>query len=160
MDWGSPSIDHLEHVSQNKGIKLTFPPGERCFMGNSGYQLTYLLKCDMSKELEFETIVKSATCNYEYHFNSKYGCSDTFIHPGSWYSSKRILLYLVIMLCLYCAGFSFLNYKLNPEDGMVKAFPHREFWKTFFDDAISGAKIVYSKAREKIKGDRSNYESY
>ena len=109
--------------------------------------------------MDFQTIMKLQTCNYEYHFKSKYGCQNSFI-KGNIINSTIILFLFVVLFSLYCIGFSFLNYRNNPEDGLMKAFPHREFWGTFFDNAIHGVKVITKLVKAKLKVNDNNYNNY
>ena len=105
----------------------------------------------MNTEIEVESILKLQSCAFEYHFKTKYGCPETFVRNES-FGSKQILIWFVVLFSLYCVGFSVMNYRSNPEDGLMKAFPHRDFWLEFFDNAAHGVKVVVRVAKSKLKG--------
>ena len=139
FDWPTKA-EFIDIQNKNTGIKLIFPPGEKCFMSTFEYKLTYLIYCDMSEEIRFKTIRKVSTCIYEYHFLSKHACYVNF-NKDSAFSSKKILFYLIGIFSFYCIGFSFMNYKNNPDDGIIKALPHRDFWREFLENVRIGASI-------------------
>jgi len=158
--WGQTTMDYIDRSVPNKGVKIIIPGGDRCYVATSQYTVEYVMKCDMNKEIEFETIVKKQYCGFEYHFASKYACPAYFIQESS-INSKKILFFLIIIFTLYCIGFSYKNYRENPEDGILKAFPHREFWGNFIDDARHGANVVVRNIQEKIGGNKVNsYDSF
>lgn len=135
---------------KTQGLKLTFPEGERCYLGKGNYQLSYLLKCDPQQELQFDTVRKEGVCIIEFNFFTKYAClhfsykssSSIFSSSGdSILTSKNILLTLVIVSILYVIVFTFINYRKNPEDGIIKSLPHRSFWSSFFDNSLYGYEI-------------------
>ena len=119
------------------------------------YKLTYYLNCDINKEMEFTAIKKVTSCIYEYYFATKHACIENFISESFW-SSKKILFVLAASFLFYCFGFSFMNYRRNPDDGVVKALPHREFWVEFADNAMVGSRIISRKFKEKLSQYRSN----
>jgi len=53
-----------------------------------------------------------------------------------------------------------MNYRRNPDDGVVKSLPHREFWTDFVDNAMLGSRIISRKVREKISNFRGNQVNY
>lgn len=142
-------MEYIDDNNINFGVKLTFPPGEKCFMSAISYSLSYHMNCNLNKEIEFTSIKKISSCIYEYHFETKYACSINFITSSIW-TSKNVLLIIFFLFTFYCVGFSVMNYRKNPEDGVIKSLPHREFWREFFDNANVGASIIFKFVREKI----------
>lgn len=138
---------------------MNFPPGEKCFMSTIEYKLTYYLNCDMNKEMEFSSIKKVTSCIYEYHFSTKHACYENFISESSW-GPKKILFILIASFLFYCLGFSFMNYRRNPDDGVIKALPHRDFWIEFVDNAMLGSRIISRKVKQKLSQYRSNQVGY
>jgi hypothetical protein len=122
--------------------------------------VTYIMRCDMNKEIEFESIVKRQSCSYDFYFATKWACQSNFISHGSNFNSKNILIYLIIIFSMYCVGFSFMNYRNNPEDGLLKSLPHREFWRDFIENAGLGAGIIVKKIKEAIKGNKDEYNNF
>lgn len=151
-------MEYIDPINPSTGVKITLPPGDKCYFGGGSYTVSYLLFCDLIHDIDFDTIIKSQTCNFEYHFRTKYACPQAFI-KSEVFGSKSILLGLIFIISFYCIGFSFLNYRSNPEDGLMKAMPHREFWMEFFDNALHGVKVIVRYAKNKIKG-RDEYNSY
>jgi hypothetical protein len=113
-------------------------------MSTQEYKLTYLLYCDQSEEIRFKTIRKVSTCIYEYHFLTKRACYSNFT-TSSAFSSKVILFYLTIIFSVYCLGFSVMNYRNNPDDGLIKSLPHRNFWIEFIENVKVGASLTLVK---------------
>lgn len=139
-------------------------------MSTIEYKLSYNLYCDMTEEIRFKTIRKISTCIYEYHFLTKHACYANFIHESS-FSSKKILFFLILVFSIYCVGFSILNYRNNPDDGLIKALPHRNFWSEFYENVVIGARLTSEKAiyvaqnlsvkiREKIDQIKGNNQAY
>lgn len=109
--------------------------------------------------MEFTLIKKITSCIYEYHFATKHACYVNFISESAW-GPKKILLILVATFIIYCIGFSYMNYKNNPDDGIIKALPHRDFWVEFIDNAMLGSRIISRTVREKLSNFRSNKVNY
>lgn len=143
-------MEYLDENNTSLGVKLVFPPGEKCFMSGVKYSLSYHLKCNLNTELEFTAIKKITSCIYEYHFDTKYACPQNFLMPSYW-TSKKILFFILFLFTSYCVGFSVMNYRSNPEDGIVKSLPHRMFWREFIENAILGAKIIFNFVKDKIE---------
>jgi hypothetical protein len=157
--WEGGNLDYIDSANPLKGLKLIFPPGDRCSFSGSPFQLSYVLNCDESKEIDFNTILKLGACNYEYHFYTKYGCQSNFIRADSNFTSKKILFMIFLSFCLYCIGFSYKNFKNNPEDGLMKALPHRDFWLEFFENTQIGANLIYKYVKSRVKTNQvSNYD--
>jgi hypothetical protein len=151
-------MEYIDPRTPSLGVKIAMPPGDKCYFGGGSYQLTYFLTCDPNYEMNFDTIIKLQTCNFEYHFKTKFGCPETFVKSEA-FGSKSILVGLIFIFSFYCIGFSFLNYRSNPEDGLMKAMPHREFWMEFIDNAMHGVRVMGKFARNKLKGG-DEYNSY
>ncbi len=151
LTWEGTKIDYIDQNIKNAGIKITFPLGERCYFGQGDYMLSYNLKCDPTKEVELHTILKIQNCNYEFEFNTKYACQ-SYIEDTNYshFNSKKILIYFISLFFFYCIGFSFLNYKNNPEDGLMKSLPHREFWAEFFENVILGVRVLGNFLHDKL----------
>lgn len=133
-------------------LKLTFDQGDKCFFARDSYfHLDYVFKCSPGKEIEFSNVEQSAGCSYHLIFFTKYACADILPPGGSggniFTSSKTILLILVFLFGVYLTGFTYKNYKENPEDGVIKALPHRDFWKEFFINTRAGVNFVYNKMK-------------
>lgn len=153
--WSAIQADYYDNDIKTNGIKLTFQSGERCMNSyNSQYILTYTIKCDPNEEGKLETVKKVNICGYDYVFSSKYGCPIGSISSSF---SKTILFYLFIAFSLYVCFFTYINYKENPEDGLIKALPHRIFWREFIETAYFGAIIIYDFIKGKIT---YYYEAY
>ena len=103
-----------------------------------------MIYCDLTEEIKFKTIRKVSTCIYEYHFLSKHACYSNFIKESN-FSSKKILFFLIAIFSLYCIGFSAMNYRNNPDDGVIKALPHRDFWSEFYENTLVGGRLTYEK---------------
>lgn len=160
-DWKPSTLEYIDNNIKSKGVKLVFSGGDRCYLGSSNYEMSYVMKCDVNKEIEFETIYKLQSCKYEYHFNTKYACPNNFSSSHTLFNSKAILFYLIILFSVYCVGFSYKNYRENPEDGVLKAFPHREFWSDFFENARIGVKIIVRSIKNRLNGNKiSDYDEY
>lgn len=140
---------------------MVFPEGEKCYLGHGNYQLIYLLKCDPNHELLFDTVRKISNCEIEYNFFTKYSCLH-FSYKSSFslfssnsessVTSKGILITIIIIFTIYIVVFSFLNYRKNPEDGLIKSLPHRYFWSSIFDNALHGCEITFNFFKSKIFG--------
>ena len=163
-EW-KPTVDYMDSLLKIQGLKLTFTEGEKCYLGNGNYQLTYLLKCDPNQEIKFDTVWKINTCHMEYSFFTKYACvhfaykSSFSIFSGSsdsMFSSKNFVFTLLIIFILYTIGFTYLNYKKNPEDGLIKSLPHRSFWSNLFNNAIFGCEITLNFIKSKLFGSNEN----
>ncbi len=113
-------------------------------MSTIEYKLSYIIYCDLTEEIRFKTIRKISTCIYEYHFVSKHACYSNFIKDSS-FSSKKILFFLIVIFSIYCIGFLVMNYRNNPDDGLIKALPHRNFWNEFLENTSKGARLTYEK---------------
>ena len=139
---------------------MKFSPGDNCYLGGGLHEINYIMRCDMNKEIDFETMVKRQNCSYDFHFGTKWACPSNFLSSGSHFNSKSILIYLIIIFCVYCVGFSFKNYRNNPEDGLLKALPHREFWADFIDNAKLGVNLIVKKVKETIRGNKDEYNNF
>ena len=142
---------------------MIFPDGEKCYLGHGNYQLSYLLKCDPNIELSFETVWKLGQCQMEYSFLTKYACVHFSIQSSfSIFSinggSKDIVATILIVLSIYISVFTYINYRNNPEDGFIKALPHRSFWGTIFDNSQYGLEISLNFCKAKIFGSNENRE--
>lgn len=154
--WESASVEFYDVNSKTKGIKILLPKGEKCYFGyNSYFQVSYSIICNSSlNESRLVNINKNNSCNYEYIFQSKYGCPvDNIVNDTSksilntiYNTPKNILMYLSLGLIVYIFVFGYLNYKQNPEDGIMKAFPHRNFWREYVENIRCGINICYNKA--------------
>jgi hypothetical protein len=157
--WENTYLDYIDTANPSKGVKLIFPPGDRCNFSGAPFQLSYVLNCDESKEIDFNTILKLGTCNYEYHFYTKYGCQSNFQRTDSNFTSKKILFIIILTFSLYCIGFSYINFKNNPEDGLMKALPHRDFWLEFLENTQLGANVIYKYVKNRFRANQvNNYE--
>lgn len=96
-------------------------------------------------------------CSYDFIFTSKFACP---IGSKSSGSSTTILFYIIIAFLLYLSVFTYLNYKENPEDGIIKAFPHKEFWAEFIDSVKVGINLSAEFTRQKIEYYTEKYREY
>lgn len=160
-EW-KPHAEYIDPMLKGKGIKLTFPDGDKCYLGFGSQKLTYMLNCDKNVDVQFERIEKVTTCIINYHFNTKYACPEFAVNPSSLpnYSPKDILLGLFIISLIYLIGFSYYNNRNNPEDGWIKNLPHREFWSSFFENVGYGMSSSYNKIRSCFSKESSNTGSY
>ena len=151
LSWEGVKADYIDEHIKNTGIKLSFTMGERCYFGQGDYNLSYQLKCDPTKEAELLTITKIQNCHFEFQFNTRYACQSYIeANNSSLFNSKKILIYFIALFCFYCVGFSYLNYKNNPEDGLMKAMPHREFWAEFFENVLLGVRVLGKFLHDKL----------
>ena len=155
----NPTISYIDSIIKTLGVKLTLPSGEKCYVGKGFHTVVYNMKCDLNEELKFISADKINTCSVEYHFTSKYACqmagfrfSFSFISDGSLFTPKNILITFSSILFFYFVLFTYLNYKRNPEDGLIKSFPHREFWSNFMSSISEGCNTTYRYLKEKISG--------
>lgn len=159
-EW-KPTVSYLDSLIKTQGLKMIFPAGERCYLGHGNYQLVYLLKCDPNHELMFDTVRKISNCEIEFNFFTKYSClhfsykSSFSIFSSTGESSitpKGILITMIIVFSIYLTVFSFLNYRKNPEDGLIKSLPHRSFWSSILENALHGCDVTINFFRSKITG--------
>lgn len=156
--WDTANAEYLNHDNKSSGIKLTFGQGEKCYLGfNSYYQVIYTLKCNPYAETKLETVNKLSTCTFEYVFESKHGCATS---SGGSFGSKTILMYLIIAMSCYLMLFSYLNFKQNPEDGLMKAIPHRAFWREYLECMGHGANKSVEFVKEKTEYYVNKYKEY
>jgi hypothetical protein len=123
------SADFVDPENKSTGIKLGLPQGGQCAMDpNHFYQVYYYLMCDLSVEgAKFQSVVQINNCAYEYRFTSRSGCYT--VHDYGNMSTYALYVFMVSMVMIaYCLGFMMVNYQRCPEDGVVKALPHRTFW--------------------------------
>jgi len=149
--WSGVKAAYLDKDIKTNGVKLAFQTGERCVNSyNSEYSVNYTIKCDPNSygSGKLETVRKLGTCSYDFVFSSKYGCPLASSSAGS--ASVSILFYLSLIFSTYLVIFTYKNYKENPEDGVVKALPHREYWREFFEYAVIGYHFSHDFAKEKI----------
>jgi hypothetical protein len=154
-----PTITYIDSIIKTLGIKITLPDGERCYIGSGNHKVTYIMKCDTNEELKFLSADKINACTVEYHFSSKYACqtsgikfSFSFVSDGSVFTPKNILVTLTSILFLYFVLLTYYNYKRCPEDGMIKALPHREFWSGLISNINEGCSVTFSFIKSKITG--------
>jgi hypothetical protein len=160
-EW-KPHAEYIDQIVKAKGIRLTFPDGDKCYLGFGSQKLTYILNCDKMVDVQFERIEKVTTCIVNYHFNTKYACPEFAVSPASSfkYSPVDILLGLVILFLIYLVGFTYSNYKNNPEDGLIKNLPHRDFWSNFFENISFGMSSSFNYIRSLFSKENSNSGSY
>lgn len=142
-------------------MKLSFPPGDMCFFGGGKFNLVYILECDTTVDSQLFSVTKKQMCDYEFKFKTKMACQTNFEKSSS-FSSKGILFALIALFSVYCLGFFLKNYRENPEDGVMKALPHREFWSNFIENANYGLRIILRFAKNKLKVNdaTSGYTNY
>lgn len=143
-NWENISVHYISEENHNEGIKLIFnTKGGQCPNSyNNLLSLTYTLKCDESfVDASLESLLKIDSCNYNFVFHTNAVC----FHLQSSLMSILIkfeAIFMIILLC-YLVFFTYFNYKKNPEDGVIKAFPNRDFWVEFIDCVIVGIKISF-----------------
>lgn len=147
---------------KSKGIKLQFPEGEKCYLGVGNHKLVYILNCEKNVEVQFERIEKISTCVIEYYFNTKYACQEFAVNNDSnniAVDSKMLLMVLGVVFTIYCIGFTFVNMRNYPEEGLIKNLPHREFWSNLFEYSIHGCSVSSNLIMSKIfKIKPNNYD--
>jgi hypothetical protein len=160
-DWDGSKLQYIDDTSPSKGLKMSLPPGDLCFFGGGKFNLVYLLECDTTVDAQLISVTKKQLCDYEFKFKTKSACQANFEKASS-LSSKGILLALIVLFSVYCLGFFLKNYRENPEDGVMKALPHREFWSNFIENASYGCKTILKFAKNKLKvnDSSSNYTNY
>jgi hypothetical protein len=164
FEW-KPTVSYLDSLIKTQGLKLVFPDGDKCYLGTGNYKLIYMMKCDPNQDLVFDTVRKISTCEIEYNFFSKYACIH-FSYKNSFsifssngdsvFSSKNIVIWILILLIFYLIIFTYLNYKKNPEDGLVKSLPHREFWTNCFSNFFYGWEVTITYLKTKFFGQSEN----
>ena len=152
-----PHTEYIDPLIKSKGIKLSFPEGDKCYLGVGNHKLTYILSCDKNIEVQFERIEKVTTCTIEYHFMTKYACLE-FAISSSWnyLNSKTILAIMVVLIAWYFIGFTYYNMKSNPDEGLIKNLPHREFWSNFCEYASLGISTTLSFINSKLSKDNTS----
>jgi len=156
----------MENFIKSLGIKLIFPQGPKC-NAVAYYKLTYLLKCDPTNTgIHLEIIKKNSNCDIVFEFLTKYTCL-SFAYNGNFsgfdtsgngvqatavegVSYQTILFWILLIFIIYLISFSIYNYRSNPEDGVIKSLPHREFWSAFFFNTIYGCEITYNYIKLKF----------
>lgn len=138
-DWEFSSVEYADPQAKGNGIKLNFVSGDKCYIEhNSNYQVSYSIKCNPNiLGGELKAVNQLMNCNYEFVFESQYGCA--IIAEGT---SITILFNLVLVIICYLILFTYMKYKENPEDGILKALPHKEFWLNFFSNSYLGFQIT------------------
>ena len=151
-DWNIAQAEYITNDNKINGLSLKLQSGGKCYnysanpntrLGGSSidnYSTSYKISCNSSSETKLINVLKINNCNVEYYFESKHACE---IISSSGLSSKTILLLTFLSLCLYISIFGYFNYKQNPEDGVMKAFPHRSFWREFVELVREGINKTY-----------------
>ena len=116
--------------------------------------------CDLSVEgAKLVNVLQINNCTYEYHFTSRYGCYTTFIKDFRYISIYVMFIMMVSMVMIgYCFGFMILNYRNCPEDGVIKALPHRSFWISVVRNVSHFIDVLYKIVKR--KHNRSNLDNY
>lgn len=155
----NPTISYNDNIIKTLGVKLTLPDGERCYLGKGNHKMVYNMKCDLNEELKFVSADKLNACSVEYNFSSKYACqltgfriSFSFVTDGSVFTPKNILVTISFVFFLYFVLCTYYNYKRNPEDGLIKSFPNRDFWSNLIGSISEGCSTTYRFFKEKISG--------
>ena len=138
-NWNALSAEYYLKDNPNSGLKLNFGiPGSGCASSfDKMNYLIYSIKCDYTKEITFEDVNKIDICKYEFVFSSKYACP-----ISSSITSYSILKFMLIVGLIYIIVFTYINFKNNPEDGLMKAFPNREFLGYFFECVVEGFRVT------------------
>lgn len=159
-------MTYIDSVIKTIGVKINLPDGEKCYVGKGNHKVTYIMKCDASETLKFVKADKINACTVEYEFLSKTACqlgwfrfSFSFTSDGSLITPKNILITCGFGLFLYFVLFTYYNYKRNPEDGLVKALPNREFWSEFVTNVGEGFSVTCNYFKRKIGGNKQEYDS-
>ena len=121
------------------------------------------MKCDENEDIKFVSADKVNACTVEYHFNSKYACQSSgiklgfsFVSDGSMFTPKNILITSGLIMFFYFILFTYFNYKRNPEDGLIKSLPNREFWSNFFENISVGCNATSNCFKAKLFGRSDN----
>lgn len=154
----TPKLNYIHNVNKSVGLRITMPEGDKCqTIPNTQIQISYVLNCDMSKDIEFTNVMKSNKCRYEYHFNSKYGCYTTHmrLYPTS---NIPLIVMILSLIIIYFAGFTYMNLKENPNSEITTSIPNVGFWKRL----CSGTKFILNWLFEKVrrKNNRSSLDNY
>jgi hypothetical protein len=152
--------DFMDKDNKSKGLKLDVPEGGVCNMNRDRfYKVTYHLMCDLAVEGVFNNVVKADDCTYEFYFLSKYGCYSTYYKNQSYLTTYVInVMILSCILGAYCIGYMMFNYRKNPEDGLVKALPHRSFWTNWISKGSDSLDWLYQVVRR--KNNKSGLDNY
>lgn len=166
--WNPQSIEYINNDNKGEGVKLNFVQGDRCyqagyFSSNSVaefYNTSYILRCNPSADsTKLVNVNKITSCKYEFLFESKNVC----LAGESGMNSKMILVYLLLCFMVYVGVFGYRNYKQNQEEGIISAFPHKDFWIDVLALTKEGVNFTYIKINEKIRSfskGSSAYNSY
>jgi hypothetical protein len=143
--------DYIDTVDKSKGVKLNLPEGGVCAMDpNKFYKVYYQVNCDLGVEGEFTNVVKLDDCTYEYHFTSKHGCYTKHTQYLLTFTSMTTYIIVVsFLMVIYCIGFMVLNYRTNPEDGIIKALPNRPFWTKLIEKSEDSITGLYNLVKRK-----------
>ena len=157
--WTNISADYLEKDLHNAGVKLMFNElGGQC--SNSFTEknsLLFTIKCDETiNEAILESIRKVNSCTYDIVFVSKHGCP---IYTWSKTNPRFILLCIGILFSVYLIFFTFMNYRESPEDGLIKALPHKDFWAYFLECYVEGWKVSIEVIKSKFKP-KNDYDNF
>lgn len=149
--WSDISADYIDSEIPNNGLKLIFKnTGTACTgNNNTNNSLIYTIKCDQNIDTVIESVRKINNCSYDIVFVSKYGCPSSNIF-SKYFKPITYLYYIFIIFFIYITLFTYINFKRNPEDGLIKSFPHRDFWRNFFTYSVEGFKVSASFFKKKF----------
>ena len=155
FNW-QPAVLFIDEKNPSKGIKLAFPPGQSCiFEKNKAWTLTYILNCDQYVEEPQFNSFNVNLCSVQFIFSTKYSCesqTSTGENAGKGlFNSIKIVFVILTLFLIYCIVFCYLNYKDNPEDGLIKSFPNRTLWICFCESFYHGVKFSCGVIKEMIK---------
>lgn len=168
-NYWQPSISYMEHGMKSLGLKMTFNNPPKCISYPGNYKITYLLKCNPNGTgIILEVVKKISSCEFVYEFLTKYSClnyayngdsssnengnNGVIITPinNTSMSYQSLLFWIFFIFLTYLLSFTIYNYRKNPEDGLIKSLPHREFWSAYFSNSLYGFKITYYFIKSKI----------
>jgi hypothetical protein len=151
-------LNYIHNINKSVGLRITMPEGEKCpTIKDTNIQISYVLNCDLNKELEFTNVMKSNKCRYEYHFSSKYGCYTTHmkLYPTS---NLPLIVMIISLIVIYFLGFTYMNLKENPDAEISKSIPNINIWKRVYNTIKSGLEWLFEKVRR--KNNRSSLDNY
>lgn len=146
--WENMEVKYIDDSDKSHGIRMVFKSkGGSCINSfQTLNSLVYSLKCDPNAEdVNLTSMLKINNCSYEFIFTTKnacvYGNSYLFIFA----SAKTILMVIVLALSFYLVCFTYLNLRNNPDDGVLKSIPNREFWIEFIECVGIGVRVTINR---------------
>ena len=168
-----PMANYMESFMKTLGVKLTFPEGQKCHFGSGNYRISYLLKCDPNTNgISLEILKRVSRCELVFEFLTKFSCinyayngttspiptnstNSSALQNDTSISYSTLISWFFGLLFVYAVGFSIYNYRTNPEDGVIKSLPHREFWSSFARNTKYGCEISYNYIKQKCNNNEN-----